>query len=363
MGNTIMNPLLHFAMIGCGRIAAEHIRQIIRVGKLVAVVDIDSLKAEQYGLLNGVPFFTNTAQLYSSGIHIDIVVIATPNGLHSIQAIEALENGYHVLVEKPVALTISDISLMQTAADKAGKNIFTVMQNRFNLPVQLMKALLDKHALGKIQQVLVKCFWHRPASYYTNSWHGSLALDGGVLFTQYSHFIDLLCWFFGKGKLIEASFNNRLHKGLIEFEDEGNLRLVFDHDIRVQMEYSINEPYVNKEGSITIIGEKGTMKAGGAYLNEWEYTTNDNELKDSIELLQKNILSDFGVGLNPTAGFNLPRQSSEPNDYGNYQGSMRNHYKVYDSLLQSLQQQAAYYTSIAEAKNTIELINLIYQAR
>lgn len=358
-----MNQHLHFAMIGCGRIAAEHVRQITRVGKLAAVVDIDSLKAEQYALRYGVPFFTNTAELYTSGIHIDIVVIATPNGLHSIQAIEALENGYHVLVEKPVALTISDISLMQTAAEKAGKNIYTVMQNRFNPPVELMKALLKEHALGSIKEVLVKCFWHRPASYYTNSWHGTLALDGGVLFTQYSHFIDLLCWFFGKGKLLEASFINRLHKGLIEFEDEGNLQLVFDNNIRVQMEYSINEPYVNKEGSITIIGEKGTMKAGGAYLNEWEYTTEDKELKNSIELLQKKSLFDFGDRLNQTAGIHSNVQSSEPNNYGNYQGSMRNHHCVYDSLVQSLQHQAPYYTSIEEAKNTIELINLIYQAR
>src|SRR5574343_1936723 len=343
MGNTIMNPLLHFAMIGCGRIAAEHIRQIIRVGKLVAVVDIDSLKAEQYGLLNGVPFFTNTAQLYSSGIHFDIVVIATPNGLHSIQAIEALENGYHVLVEKPVALTISDISLMQTAADKAGKNIFTVMQNRFNLPVQLMKALLDKHALGKIQQVLVKCFWHRPASYYTNSWHGSLALDGGVLFTQYSHFIDLLCWFFGKGKLIEASFNNRMHEGLTEFEDEGVLQLVFDHGVRVKMEYSINEPEFNREGSIEIIGEKGRIKAGGAYLNEWDYSTDDPALKNRIVLLQKEIFSNADADLKTVT--NLQQPFLGPNDYGNYQGSMRNHHCVYDSLVKSLQLQTPYYTN------------------
>lgn len=356
-----MNQLLHFAMIGCGRIATEHIRQITRVGKLVAVVDIDSLKAVQYGLQYEVPFFTNTAQLYSAGIHIDIVVIATPNGLHSIQAIEALENGYHVLVEKPVALTIADISLMQIVADKAKKNIYTVMQNRFNLPVQLMKTLLNEHALGSIQQVLVKCFWHRPASYYTNSWHGTLALDGGVLFTQYSHFVDLLCWFFGKGKLIDASFNNRLHKNLIEFEDEGNLQLIFDNAIPVQMAYSINEPQVNKEGSITIIGEKGTIKAGGAYLNEWDYSTNNSILKNRIEVLQREFFSD--VDTNLKALQNLSQPSSEPNDYGNYQGSMRNHYKVYDSLVQSLQHQVPYYTNIAEAKNTIELINLIYQAR
>lgn len=361
MGNTKMNQTLHFAMIGCGRIAAEHIRQIIRTGKLVAVVDIDPLKAKQTGFQNQVPFFTSTADLYSSAIKMDIVVIATPNGLHAEQAIEAIENGCHVLVEKPVALNTSDIIRMQAAADKAGKNIYTVMQNRFNLSVKLIHALLREHALGTIQQVLVKCFWHRPASYYTDSWHGTLLLDGGVLFTQYSHFIDLLCWFFGKGKLVEASFKNQLHKGLIEFEDEGNLQLVFENDIRVQMEYSINEPKVNREGSIEIIGEKGSIKAGGAYLNEWEYSTDDSSLKNKIDLLQHEFFSDFNT--DQAAVPNLHQSSFLPNDYGNYQGSMRNHHCVYDSLVQSLQHQAPYYTSIAEAKNTIELINLIYQAR
>ena len=356
-----MNHTLYFAMIGCGRISAEHIQQINRVGKLMAVVDIDPLKAEQAGLQYGVPFFTSAEKLYSSKIEMDIVVIATPNGLHAEHAIEALENGYHVLIEKPVALVAEDILRMQAAAGKADKNIYTVMQNRFNLPVQLLHALLCEKALGKIQQVLVKCFWHRPATYYTNSWHGTLLLDGGVLFTQYSHFIDLLCWFFGKGKLIEASFNNRMHEGLIEFEDEGVLQLVFDHGVRVKMEYSINEPMFNREGSIEIIGEKGRIKAGGAYLNEWDYSTHDSTLKNRIQLLQKNIFSNTNTNHMPEAG--LLRLVSQPNDYGNYQGSMRNHHCVYNSLVQSLQYQAPYYTSIEEAKNTIELINLIYQAR
>lgn len=361
MGNTIMNHTLCFAIIGCGRIAAEHIRQINRVGKLVAVVDIDSLKAEQVGLQYGVPFFTNAKDLYSSNIKVDIVVIATPNGLHAEQAIEALTYGSHVLVEKPVALNSSDVFRMQTAADKAEKNIFTVMQNRFNWPVQMIHALLREHALGAIQNVRVKCFWHRPASYYTDSWHGTLLLDGGVLFTQYSHFIDLLCWFFGKGKWIEASFNNRLHKELIEFEDEGNLQLVFENGIRVQMEYSINEPQFNREGSIEIFGEKGRIKAGGAYLNEWDYSTDDGMLKKRIDLLQKDFFFNANKDLNVLP--NLQQPFLGPNDYGNYQGSMRNHHKVYDSLVKSLQLQTPYYTNLEEAKNTIELINLIYQAR
>ncbi|BDQ13051.1 Gfo/Idh/MocA family protein [Sediminibacterium sp. TEGAF015] len=361
MSNSKMNQILHFALIGCGRISTEHLSQIARVGKLVAVVDVDLLKAKQTGFQFGVPFFTSTVQLYSSKIEMDIVVIATPNGLHAAQAIEALENGYHVLVEKPVALTTSDISLIQAAAEKAGKNIYTIMQNRFNPPVQMIKALLREHALGAIQNVRVKCFWHRPASYYTDSWHGTLLLDGGVLYTQYSHFIDLLCWFLGKGKLLEASFNNRLHEGLIEFEDEGNLKMIFENNISVQMEYGINEPQINREGSIEIIGEKGRVKAGGAYLNEWDYSTDDSVLQKKIDLLLKAFFSVTNTDV--TTMSNLYQPSFEPNNYGNYKGSMRNHHKVYDNLVQSLKHQVPYYTTIEEAKNTIELINLIYQAR
>ena len=342
----MQNPI-HFALIGCGNIAAEHATQIIRVGKLVAVVDIDLAKAKVLGDLYSVPFFGTAAALYTSVQKLDVVVIATPNGLHAAQAIEAMQAGNHVLVEKPIALTIADIHQMQAVAKQTRKQIFSVMQNRFNPPVKLIHELLQQQVLGNIDHVQVNCFWHRPAAYYTNSWRGTMALDGGTLFTQFSHFIDLLCWLFGKVETVHAQFNNTSHQGLIEFEDEGTIQLKFESGIKACMDYSVNEPNANREGSLTIFSSKGMIKAGGAYLNTLEFDVNDASLAAE---LQKQLEA-------------MNEDQNPPNDYGHYKGSMRNHHLVYDSLQNNLVHQTPYYTTVEEAKNTISLINLIYQAR
>lgn len=342
-----MNSSLHFALIGCGNIATEHAMQITRVGVLVAVVDTDITKAKKFGDQYGVPFFENTSAMYAAIHPIHIVVIATPNGLHAEQAIEAMQAGCHVLVEKPMALTVSAIAQMQEVSAQTGRQIFSVMQNRFNPPVQLIHSLLQKQALGKIARVQVNCFWHRPANYYTNSWHGTMALDGGTLFTQFSHFIDLLCWLFGTVQKVQAQFHNTAHQGLMEFEDEGKIQLEFASGIKGSMDYSVNEPNINREGSITIFSSKGMVKAGGAYLNTFEFDINDAKLS-----------AELAMELDA-----LNKKHFAPNDYGQYKGSMRNHHLVYESLTNTLLNQTAYYTTVEEAKNTIRLINLIYQAR
>lgn len=342
-----MNSPIHFALIGCGNIAAEHTTQITRVGKLVAVVDIDLAKAKGLGDLYGIPFFETASALYATVQQLDVVVIATPNGLHAAQAIEAMQAGYHVLVEKPIALSVSAINQMQAVSKQTNKQVFSVMQNRFNPPVKLIHELLQQQVLGNINHVQVNCFWHRPNSYYTNSWHGTRALDGGILFTQFSHFIDLLCWLFGKVKRVQAQFNNTNHQGLIEFEDQGNIQLIFESRLKASMDYSVNEPIANREGSLAIFSSKGMVKAGGAYLNSFEFDVDDAILDAELQV-QLDAMN---------------KAQNAPNDYGHYKGSMRNHHLVYDSLQNTLIHQTPYYTTIEEARNTIELINLIYQAR
>jgi len=342
-----MNSPIHFALIGCGNIATEHAMQITRVGVLAAVVDTNIAKAKKFGDQFGVPFFENTSALYATISTLDVVVIATPNGLHAEQAIEAMQAGCHVLVEKPIALTVSAVEQMQAVSAQTQKQIFSVMQNRFNPPVKLIHTLLQKKALGTIEHVQVNCFWHRPASYYTNSWHGTMALDGGTLFTQFSHFIDLLCWLFGPVQSAKAQFQNSAHQGLIEFEDEGTIQLEFVSGIKGIMDYSVNEPIANREGSITIFSSKGTIKAGGAYLNTFEFNVNDQALSTELQMELDS----------------MHQTPFAPNDYGNYKGSMRNHHLVYDHLKNALLNQEAYYTTVEEAKNTISLINLIYQTR
>lgn len=342
-----MNSPLNFALVGCGNIATEHATQIMRVGKLVAVADINLNKAQQLGEQFGVPFFETAVAMYTAVKKIDLVVIATPNGLHASQAIEAMQAGYHVLVEKPLALSTADVDQLQVVSEKTGKQLFLVMQNRFNPPVKIIHELMQQHALGEIQKVQVNCFWHRSASYYTNSWHGTMALDGGTLFTQFSHFIDLLCWLFGAVNTVEAQFQNTAHQGLIEFEDEGKVEILFQSGVRATMHYSVNEPIANREGSLTLYTTKGTIKAGGAYLNELDFEVTDQGLFVQLQDVQSVIN-------------NTP---STANDYGSYTGSMRNHHLVYDSLVAALLHQNPYYTNINEAKNTIALIQQIYQAR
>jgi UDP-N-acetyl-2-amino-2-deoxyglucuronate dehydrogenase len=342
-----MHNSIHFALIGCGNIAAEHATQITRVGKLVAVVDTNLAKAKVLGDLYGVPFFETATALYRTVQKLDVVVIATPNGLHMAQAIEAMQAGYHVLVEKPIALCVADIHQMQTVSAQTSKQVFLVMQNRFNPPVKLIHQLLQQQALGIIKHVQVNCFWHRPTAYYINSWHGTMELDGGTLFTQFSHFVDLLCWLFGEVETIDAQFKNTNHQGLIEFEDEGKVDIKFQSGIPSTMDYSVNEPIANREGSLTIFSSKGMVKAGGAYLNTFEFDVDDAVLAAE---LQKQLDA-------------INKEQYAPNNYGHYKGSMRNHHLVYDSLQNSLMHQIPYYTTIDEAKNTIDLINLIYQAR
>lgn len=342
-----MNSPIHFALIGCGNIATEHAMQITRVGALVAVVDIDLAKAKKLGDQFGVPFFETTSALYAAVSRIDVVVIATPNGLHAAQAIEAMQAGCHVLIEKPIALTVSDIEQMQEVSAQTEKQIFSVMQNRFNPPIKLIHALLQEQVMGKVAHVQVNCFWHRPAAYYTNSWHGTMALDGGTLFTQFSHFIDLLCWLFGTVQSVDAHFQNSAHQGLIEFEDQGTIQMKFESGLKASMDYSVNEPIANREGSLSLFSSKGIIKAGGAYLNTFEYDIKDKTLSANLQ--------------NHVDAMN--KESNSPNDYGHYKGSMRNHHLVYDSLKNALLNQALYYTTVEEAKHTIHLINRIYQAR
>jgi predicted dehydrogenase len=152
---------------------------------------------------------------------VDVVSVCTPNGLHAEHSISILKAGHHVLCEKPMALFVNDCSSMITAAERANRRLFIVKQNRFNPPVEAVKALIDQGKLGKLYSVQLNCFWNRNNEYYQNSWKGTRDLDGGTLYTQFSHFIDLLYWFIGDVETVSATTGNFHHQGLIEFEDTG----------------------------------------------------------------------------------------------------------------------------------------------
>ncbi|HEY1213926.1 MAG TPA: Gfo/Idh/MocA family oxidoreductase, partial [Bryobacteraceae bacterium] len=208
----------------------------------------------------------------------------------------------------------------------------------YNPPVAAVKRLLDEDRLGKIYSIQLNCFWNRNPDYYHNSWKGTLKLDGGTLFTQFSHFIDLLYWLIGDVDTVQAYLGNFHHQGIIEFEDTGVVILKFVNGAVGAVNYTVNSYGKNMEGSLTIFGEKGTVKIGGQYLNELEYQNIDGY---RIE--------------------NLP-EGNKANNYGNYQGSMSNHDKVYDNLVEVLQNNASISTSSFEGLKTVEIIEKIYKA-
>jgi predicted dehydrogenase len=330
-----MGKTLHFAIIGCGRIAQRHAEHIARLGKLTAVCDVDQGKATALATKYGARAYTAVAEMLREK-ELDVVAVCSPNGLHAEHTIAALKAGFHVLCEKPMALTVQDCGEMINTAERANRRLFIVKQNRFNPPVAAVKQLIDEGRLGKIYSVQLNCFWNRNAEYYRNSWKGTRSLDGGTLFTQFSHFIDLLYWMIGDVKETFGFGGNFDHEGTIEFEDTGAISLRFYNGVVGTINYTVNSFGKNMEGSLTIFGQKGTIKIGGQYLNELEYQHIDGYKID-----------------------NLP-PGNPPNNYGQYQGSMSNHDKVYQNLIEVLQGNGIIATNGFEGLKTVEIIDKIY---
>jgi UDP-N-acetyl-2-amino-2-deoxyglucuronate dehydrogenase len=329
---------IRFAIIGCGRIAQRHAEHIHNKGILTAVCDVEKDKADALAAAYQATAYYSVESMLATEKNIDVVSICSPNGLHAEHSIKALYAGFHVLCEKPMAIRPADCGDMILAAEKSNKRLFAIKQNRYNPPVAAVKKLIDEGRLGSISSVQLSCFWNRNPDYYLNSWKGTMDLDGGTLFTQFSHFIDLLYWIVGDVKAVQAYMGNFAHKGIIEFEDTGVVILQFTNGAVGTINYTVNSYKKNMEGSLTLFGSKGTVKIGGQYLNELEY--------QNIE------------------GYRIPDlpQGNRPNNYGNYVGSMSNHDKVYDNIIDVLQNNASITTSAFEGLKTVEIIDKIYKA-
>jgi UDP-N-acetyl-2-amino-2-deoxyglucuronate dehydrogenase len=222
-------------------------------------------------------------------------------------------------------------------AEWANKRLFIVKQNRFNPPVEAVRELIHSGKLGKIYSIQLNCFWNRNPEYYNDSdWKGTKKLDGGTLFTQYSHFIDLLYFLVGDIKDVRAYTSNFNHKKEMEFEDSGVVILKFDNEAIGTINYTVNSFNKNMEGSLTIFSEKGTVKIGGQYLNELEYQSFD------------------GFEIN-----NLP-EGNPPNMYGKYTGSMSNHRQVYENVIDVLKNNGKITTNGFEGLKTVDIIEKIY---
>lgn len=329
---------LPFAIIGCGQIAQRHAKHIADHGKLLAVCDIDAGKAQALADQTGAVPYSSIEALLNSEHKPAIAVICTPNGLHAEHAIRCLHAGCDVLVEKPMALTAEDCDIMIQAAKLAGQQLFTVVQNRFNKPVLAVKEALDAGAFGEISSIQLSCFWNRPASYYAHPWHGKKEMDGGILFTQFSHFIDLLYWFFGEVVTVSALTRNAEQREGMEIEDCGAALIGFKNGAICTAHFSVNSFGKNHEGALTILGSKGTARIGGEYLNTIEYA----------------LFDDYTIP--------LTTDDTPANRYGAYHGSMSNHGQVYSDLARHLHNGTPYYVSNYEAMKTVELIEKIYAA-
>ncbi len=332
--------MIRFGLIGYGKIGERHVHHILAhpEAELAGVYDN---KADRLNYFRNQYKDSKTYDALQSILKdpdIDIISICTPNSTHSDIAIAAMQSGKHVLVEKPMAIRKKDCEGMIHIALKTGKSLFVVKQNRFNPPVQAVKKLIDQHQLGKIYSVAVNCFWNRSEWYYKQSdWKGKKVLDGGTLYTQFSHFIDIIYYLMGDINILHVQLANVSHRGLIEFEDTGivSFRLK-DFDAPGVLHYTTSAYQKNMEGSITIFAEHATIKIGGQYLNTIEYqATNGFDITDL-----------------PLGG--------PPNKYGDYEGSMSNHNLVIDNVVRSLQGHEEIMTNAYDGLKTVEIIENIY---
>ena len=325
-----------FAVIGCGRIAERHAENIIKAGTLCAVCDIIPQRADELAKKFNAKSYYSLAGMLQQENKLTVAVVCTPNGLHASHTIQCLQAGLHVLCEKPLCIKSEDGKAMIGAAQKAGKHLFVVKQNRFNPPVIEVKKLCDENKLGNIISFQINCFWNRPKEYYDNSWKGTQELDGGTLYTQFSHFIDLLYWLLGDVKNVRVLTKNFLHP-YIDFEDTGAVIFEMESGAIGTLNYTVNSFEKNMEGSFTLFGDKGTVKIGGQYLNELEYQAIEN----------------YKIG---------PLPSLKPaNNYGFYQGSMSNHDKVYENLFKALANNGHEMTNAEDGLKTVQIIEKIYQ--
>ena len=333
-----MSLQLKFGIIGCGKIARRHAIEIIKHGDLLAVCDIVKDKARIFGQQFNAKSYYSIEDILQNEKEIDVIAVCTPNGLHAEHSIQSLRSGKHVLCEKPMAIAKIDAEQMIEVERSTNKKLYIVKQNRYNPPVVFVKQLLEEKKLGKILSFQLNCFWNRPPAYYDGSWKGTMKLDGGTLYTQFSHFIDLLYWYLGDVRIVKGIRRNYLHKDCIEFEDSGAAFLQMENDTIGSINYTINANEKNMEGSFTLFGEKGTVKIGGQYLNELEYFSVEGEKFPE-----------------------LPK-SHPANEYGFYQGSMSNHDKVYENLIKALNDPSHPFINATEAIRSVQIIEKIYEA-
>ncbi len=286
------------ALVGCGRISKNHFEAIGRVDglELAAVCDIDAERARRSGAEHGVPFFGSIEEMLA-GVSADVVSICTPSGLHAAQGAAAARAGKHVITEKPMAISLTQADALVHACDLAGVHLFVVKQNRLNPPIQILKRAIDKGRFGRIYMANVTVRWQRPQDYYdAEPWRGTWEFDGGAIMNQASHYVDLLQWLVGPVETVMAKTATQGRR--IEAEDSGIGILKFRSGALGVVEVNVLTYPKNLEGSITILGESGSVKIGGTAVNRvehWSFAEYDDDDK-LVDQASTNPPTVYGYG-------------------------------------------------------------------
>ncbi|MDD3826501.1 MAG: Gfo/Idh/MocA family oxidoreductase [Anaerolineae bacterium] len=275
---------VRFGLIGCGRVAPRHAQSLIQLPEtqLVSVADIREDRARRFSAEYGAQAYTDYHDMLARP-DIDAVTVCVPSGLHAQVAIDVLQAGKHVLVEKPIALNLADADRMIATAREAGLRLGVVLQNRYNSPVQQVRTLIDQGRLGKLYLGSVCVRWYRPQSYYEDGWHGTLSMDGGALMNQSIHHLDALQWFMGPVASVYAYTATLAHT--MESEDVGVAVVRFRSGALATIEGSTLTWPQNLEGSVAVFGEHGSVKVGGTALSRITLWKVDGELEREAEIL------------------------------------------------------------------------------
>lgn len=325
-----------FALIGCGKIAGKHAENIARVGNLVAVCDVVEQKRDAFAATYNAKAYESIDELLEGEKEVEVVAICTPNGLHAEHTIKSLQARKHVLCEKPLCLTNAAAWQIIETEKFCRRKLFVVKSTRYNPLLQgLKKALLDGK-LGAVYSFHLSCLWNRPENYYVD-WRGKMFPDGGTLYTQFSHYIDAMLWLLGDVAEVKGFKRNAAHTTSIEFEDTGTAALLMQNGSLGTLHWSVNSFRKNHEIALTVVTEKGTVRLGGEYLNEVQYSETAEALP--FAAIQKSA-----------------------NDYSQYRGSMSHHKEVYDHLIRVLDEADQSFTGAYDGLKTVETIEKIYKA-
>ena len=329
-------PVLNFALAGCGRVAPRHAQSLLELagGRLVAVADPVEARAQRFAKdYSAEPYADYRRMLERSDV--DVVNICTPSGLHARMAIEAMQAGKHVIVEKPMALSLVDADRIIDTARSTGRKLCVVLQNRYNPPMQDLRRVVDEGRLGRILLGNATVRWYRPQEYYEDEWHGTLAMDGGALMNQSIHHIDALQWLMGEPESVFAYTATLAHR--MEAEDAGVAVIRFGGGRLGVVEGSTLTYPENLEGSITLFGERGSAKVGGTALNRKVIWKIEGELEHERELLVR-------------------EQIDPPSVYG------FSHKAVIAGMITAIREDRTPFTNGIEARKSVSLVLAMYES-